>query len=571
MSVTAKHAEGYERRWWILVVLCMSLLIIGLDNTVLNVAIPTLVRDLGASNSELQWIVDAYILVFAGLLLTAGSISDRFGRRSVLSIGLGIFGIGSIASAFAVSATMLIATRAMMGIGGAMIMPSTLSILTNIFPPEERGRAIGIWAGVSGMGIGLGPLIGGALLDNFWWGSVFLINVPIVIIAITAGRLIVPNSKAPNAPKIDPVGAGLSIAGLVSLVFSIIEAPTRGWTDPVILAGFALAAVILSIFVWWESHSDHPMLNVRFFENPRFTAASLSITLVFFAMFGSMFFLSQYLQFLLKYTPLQAGVRQMPVALVMIIVAPMAGLLVNKLGNKILVSTGMVVAATGLFMLSRTTVGSDYWNMLPSIIVLVIGMSLTMTPATESIMGSLPKEKAGVGSAMNDTTRQIGGALGVAILGSVFSSTYVSGFNSAAFSRLPAGMSGQIKSSVGGALEVAARIGGGAGQTLYHTAASSFITGMDRALVIGSLIALSGALIAMIWLPNRPEPDKAEQERMEKLYAERQHQPGTIESPAVVQIIDGSAPADRPVEEGPARERRPAEARIEAEFEGAEP
>ena len=517
MSVSTKHAEGYERRWWILVVLCMSLLVIGLDNTVLNVAIPTLVRDLGASDSQLQWIVDAYILVFAGLLLTAGSLSDRFGRRLVLSIGLSVFGAGSIASAFAVSAPMLIGTRALMGVGGAMIMPSTLSILTNVFPAEERGRAIGIWAGVSGLGIGIGPLIGGALLDNFWWGSVFLINVPIVLIAITAGRLIVPNSKDPNTPKIDPIGAGLSIVGLVSLVFSIIEAPTRGWTDPAILAGFAVAAVILSTFVWWEIRSEHPMLNVRFFENPRFTAASLAITLVFFAMFGSMFFMSQYLQFILGYSPLQAGIRQMPVALVMIVVAPFAGLMVNKLGNKILVCTGMTVAATGLFMLSRTAVGSDYWNMLPSIIVLVIGMALTMTPATESIMGSLPKEKAGVGSAMNDTTRQIGGALGVAVLGSIFNTIYTSGFG-ANLSRLPAAASGQVQSSVGGAFEVAARVGGGAGQAIVRMATSSFIDGMDHALVLGALIALGGALIALVWLPNRPEPDKAEQERMERLY-----------------------------------------------------
>ncbi len=520
MSASIKRDEVYRRRWWILAVLCMSLLVIGLDNTVLNVAIPTLVRDLHASNSQLQWMVDAYVLVFAGLLLTAGSLSDRFGRRLVLSIGLFVFGAGSAASAFATSASMLIGTRALMGIGGAMIMPSTLSILTNVFPAEERGRAIGIWAGVSGAGIGIGPLVGGALLDHFWWGSVFLINVPIVIIAITAGRLIVPNSRDPNVPPVDPVGAVLSITGLMSLVFSIIEAPNRGWTSPAILAGFTAAAVILFIFIWWEVHSDHPMLNLRFFENPRFTAASIAITLVFFAMFGSMFFMSQYLQFLLGYSPFQAGIRQMPVALVMMMVAPMAGILVSKLGNKVLVCTGMTVAATGLFLISRTTPGSDYWNLLPSMIVLVVGMALTMTPATESIMGSLPKEKAGVGSAMNDTTRQIGGALGVAVLGSIFSSTYASGFGSA-ISHMPAGVSEQVKSSVGGALAVAARMGGAAGQGLYRTAVSSFIAGMDRALVLGSLFALAGALVALIWLPNRPEPDSAERERMERVYVGR--------------------------------------------------
>ncbi len=513
-----EHGEGYERRWWILVVLCLSLLVIGLDNTILNVALPTLVRDLHASDSQLQWIIDAYVLVFAGLLLTTGSLSDRFGRRMVLGLGLLVFGSGSVASAFAASAPMLIATRGLMGLGGAMIMPSTLSILTNVFPPEELGRAIGIWAGVSGLGIGLGPLAGGYLLDHFWWGSVFLVNVPIVITAITAGRLIVPNSKDPSAPRIDPLGAALSIAGLVTLVYAIIEAPNHGWTDRTVLAGFVVAAAILGGFVWWELTSDHPMLNVRFFENPRFTAANVSMTLVFFAMFGSLFFLTQYLQFLLGYTPFQAGIRTTPVALVMIVVAPVAGLLVRRLGNKLLVTAGMAVAALGLFLMSRTTVGSGYGNLLPTIIVLVAGMSMAMTPATESIMGSLPKEKAGVGSAMNDTTRQVGGALGVVVLGSIFSSVYASGFG-AGLAQLPAAAVAQVKSSVGGAFAVAADIGGVAGRSLAGTAASSFVHAMDRGLVVGAVIALCGGLVALLWLPNRAEPDREEIARMERVYA----------------------------------------------------
>ena len=235
-----EHAEGYERRWWILGVLCVSLLVIGLDNTILNVALPTLVRDLHASTSQLQWLVDAYVLVFAGLLLTTGSLSDRYGRRYALAAGLVVFGIGSVLSAFAGSANMLIATRALMGIGGALIMPSTLSILTNVFPAEERGRAIGIWAGVSGLGIAIGPIVGGWLLSHFWWGSVFLVNVPVVIFALIAGRLIVPNSKDPSPNALDPVGAVLSIVGLVSLVYGIIEAPSHGWTSPQTLWTFGV-------------------------------------------------------------------------------------------------------------------------------------------------------------------------------------------------------------------------------------------------------------------------------------------------------------------------------------------
>jgi EmrB/QacA subfamily drug resistance transporter len=516
MSMVEAHPQGYERRWWILAVLCLSLLVIGLDNTILNVALPTLVRDLNASDSQLQWIIDAYVLVFAGLLLTAGSLSDRFGRRSALGIGLLVFGAGSVASAFATSASVLIGTRALMGVGGALIMPSTLSILTNVFPPGERGRAIGIWAGVSGLGIGLGPVVGGLLLDRFWWGSVFLVNVPVVIVAFVAGRLIVPNGKDPAAPRIDPVGVVLSVTGLVALVYAIIEAPSRGWTNGSELAWFAAAAVLLGSFVWWELQSDHPMLNVRFFENPRFTAANMSITLVFFALFGSLFFLTQYLQFILGYTPLQAGLRTAPIALVMIVVAPITGMLVHRLGNKVLVVAGMSVVAIGLFLMSRMTATSGYGLVLGSILVLASGMSLAMTPATESVMGSLPRDKAGVGSAMNDTTRQIGGALGVAVLGSVFTSAYSSGL-AGVLPRLSAAVGAQVESSVGAALGVARSIGGASGQGLANVAVGSFIDAMSRALVLGSLVALLGAAISLIWLPNRAEPDAEELRRIAEL------------------------------------------------------
>jgi EmrB/QacA subfamily drug resistance transporter len=522
MAMDVEHPEGYERRWWILGVLCLSLLVIGLDNTILNVALPTLVRELHATDSQLQWIVDSYVLVFAGLLLTAGSLSDRFGRRSALGIGLLVFGAGSIASAFASSASVLIGTRALMGIGGALIMPSTLSILTNVFPPSERGRAIGIWAGVSGLGIGIGPMVGGFLLNHFWWGSVFLVNVPVVIFAFVAGRLIVPNTKDPAAPRVDPVGVALSISGLVTLVYAIIEAPNHGWTNPAVVAEFAVAATLLVSFVLWELRSDHPMLNVRFFENPRFTAANLSITLVFFAMFGSLFFLTQYMQFILGYTPLQAGLRTAPIALVMIIVSPITGALVHRLGNKALVCIGMTVAATGLFLMSRMTASSGYVHVLESMIVLASGMSLAMTPATESVMGSLPREKAGVGSAMNDTTRQVGGALGVAVLGSVFTSAYTSGLGTV-LTRLPAAIGAQVESSVGAALGVAQRIGGTAGQGLASVATASFIHAMSRALVLGSAIALVGALVSLIWLPNRAEPDAEELRRIQALAAAERH------------------------------------------------
>jgi EmrB/QacA subfamily drug resistance transporter len=502
-----ENPEGYERRWWILGVLCLSLLVIGLDNTILNVALPSLVRDLHASTSQLQWIVDAYTLVFAGLLLTAGSLGDRFGRRSALAAGLVVFGGGSVLSALAGSSTQLIATRALMGVGGAFIMPTTLSILTNVFPPDERGRAIGIWAGVSGLGIAIGPVAGGWLLGHFWWGSIFLVNVPVVIFALIVGRLIVPNTKDPAAPKLDPVGAGLSIVGLVALVYGIIEAPAKGWGSVEILAAFAIAAVVLTAFVVWELRSDHPMLNMGFFRNPRFTAASVSVSLVFFALFGSLFFLTQYLQFVLGYTPLQAGIRVAPIAAVLMISAPISGRLVSKVGSKVLVAGGMTLVAGGLFVLSTATISSGYGLVLTGLLVLGLGMGMAMAPATDSIMGSLPLGKAGVGSAMNDTTRQVGGALGVAILGSIMSSVYASSFLVSA-GGVPAKVATAASSSLGAALQAGARIGGQAGEAVVTAAKSAFIQGMDRGLLVGAAVALVGAFVSLIWLPAwaRPVP-----------------------------------------------------------------
>jgi len=503
-----QNAEGYERRWWILGVLCLSLLVIGLDNTILNVALPTLVRDLHASTSQLQWMVDAYTLVFAGLLLTAGSLGDRFGRRYALAAGLAVFGIGSALSAFAGSGTHLIATRALMGVGGALIMPSTLSILTNVFPPGERGRAIGIWAGVSGLGIAIGPVAGGWLLEHFWWGSIFLVNVPVVVFALIVGQVLVPNTKDPEAPKLDPVGAGLSIVGLVALVYGIIEAPTAGWSSGQTLAAFGIAAVVLTAFVVWELRSNHPMLNVSFFTNPRFTAASISVTLVFFALFGSLFFLTQYLQFVLGYTALQAGIRVAPIAAMLIIAAPISGRLVSRVGNKVLVASGMAVVAGGLFLLSAATISSGYGLVLTGLLVLGLGMGTAMAPATESIMGSLPLGKAGVGSAMNDTSRQVGGALGVAILGSIMSSVYSSSL-AAATGGLSAEVAAAAGSSLGAALRAGAQIGGPAGEALVTAAKTSFTHAMDRGLVVGAAVTLLGALVSLIWLPAWARPQLA--------------------------------------------------------------
>jgi EmrB/QacA subfamily drug resistance transporter len=492
------------RRWWILGVLCLSLLVIGLDNTILNVALPTLVRDLHASGSQLQWIVDAYTLVYASILLTTGSLGDRFGRKGALNAGLAIFGLGSIASAFSGSAGQLIAARAVAGIGGALIMPATLSILTNVFPAEERGRAIGIWAGVSGLGIAIGPLLGGFLLEHFWWGSVFFINVPVVAAALLAGHALVPTSKDPTAPRLDPVGTVLGTAGLAGLLYGIIEAPAQGWTASGVIAGFVAGAVFLAAFIGWELTTDHPMLDVRFFENPRFTGASMAVTLVFFAMFGSLYFLTQYLQFVLGYSAMKAGAAFVPVALAMMIAAPSSAGLTARLGTKKVVAGGLAIVGADLLLLSRATTHSPYVFIALVLTILGVGMGTAMSPATESIMGSLPQAKAGVGSAVNDTTRQVGGALGVAVLGSLTASAYHSTMaGTAALRALPAPARAAAHDSIGGAAQVA-RLLGPRGTALAAQANAAFVHAMSHTVVIASVVAVLGALVALAFLPARP-------------------------------------------------------------------
>ena len=498
MDAAAIHA----RRWWTLAVMCLSLMVIGVDNTILNVALPTLVRDLDATTSQLQWIVDSYTLVFAGLLLTAGSLGDRFGRRRGLSIGLVVFGAGSVASAVAGSADHLIVTRALMGIGGALIMPATLSIISNVFTvPTERARAIAVWAGFSAMGIAIGPLSGGWLLEHFWWGAVFMVNIPIVGLALLGGRLFVPESKDPSPRALDPIGALLSIVGLVTLVWAIIEAPAQGWTHPTTLAAFVLAVVFLAGFIAWELHTDHPMLDVHFFADPRFSAASTAVTLVFFALFGSTFLQTQYLQFVLDYSALQAGLRVAPVALVLMMAAPLSARLVERVGTKAVVAVGLAIVSVSLVVLSLATVTSGYPPVLVSMLLMGLGMGMTMAPATESIMGSLPRAKAGVGSAVNDTTRQVGGALGVAILGSLLASTYASSLGSAA----PAA----ARASVGAALDLARQLGGDEGAALAASARSAYVDGMGVGVLVAAGVALLGALVALVFLPSRARMETA--------------------------------------------------------------
>jgi EmrB/QacA subfamily drug resistance transporter len=496
-----EEQQPYARRWWALAVLCLSLVVIGLDNTILNVALPSLVRNLGANASQLQWTVDAYVLVFAGLLLTMGALGDRFGRKRALQVGLVVFGAGSVASAFAGSAHVLIATRALMGAGGALIMPSTLSIITNIFPAAERGRAIATWAGVAGLGIVVGPVVGGWLLGRFWWGSVFLINVPVIATALLSGQALVPESKDPDATPLDPVGAALSIAALVVLVYGIIDAPKHGWASAPTLEALGLAVLLLAVFIGWERRVTHPMLQMDFFRNARFTAANVAITLVFFALFGTVFLVTQYLQFVLGLTPLEAGIRLMSVS-TLIVAAPLSARLVERFGTKAVVTSGLVLVAGSLWVMAGTSPADGFLRVGVAMAILGAGMGTTMAPATESIMGSLPLGKAGVGSAMNDTTRQVGGALGVAVLGSVLSSAYATRIGPV-LAGLPKGVAAVASDSIGATLRAAESLGP-AGAPVAAAARTAFVDAMGAAVMIAAGVALLGAATALVFLPSRP-------------------------------------------------------------------
>jgi EmrB/QacA subfamily drug resistance transporter len=502
---------AHRRRWWTLGVLSLSLIVISLDNTVLNVALPSLRSDLGASGTDLQWIVDAYMLVFAGLLLTAGALGDRFGRKRALTGGLIVFGVGSGLAALAADPAALIASRALMGVGAAFIMPSTLSILTHVFAPEERGKAIGIWAALAGLGIAIGPVAGGWLLEHGDWHLVFVVNLPLVAAALAAGRFLVPESRDPRQARLDPLGAILSTAALSTLLYAIIDAPQRGWTDPLILAAFAVAVALGAVFAAWERRAPQPMIDLALLRNPRFSGASSAIALLFFALFGFMFIITQYLQSVLGYDALQAGVRMLPIAGGLVVASGLSSHLQHVLGTKVLVSGGLVVVAAAMLWLSGADAQTSFGMLGSAIALLGVGIGMAMAPATDSVMGSVPSDHASVGSAVNDATRLVGGAVGVAVLGSLLASNYRDGMNDAV-REVPAPAADAASGSVGGALEIAARAGGAAGQALHDAALAAFVDGMQTTLLVAAAVALAGALSAARFLPSRAPASAASQE-----------------------------------------------------------
>ncbi|MFH9228825.1 MFS transporter [Streptomyces lydicus] len=502
----------HRRRWAILYTLMLSLLIVVLDNSILNVAMKTIATPrptgLGATQSELEWAINAYTLVFAGLLFTSGLLGDRLGRKKVLLFGLAVFGAGSVLAAFAGSPTQLIAFRAVMGLGGAFVMPATLAVLMNVFERDEQPRAIGIWAGGVGLAIAIGPIAGGLLLDRFWWGSVFLVNVPIVLIALTAMLILVPDSRDPAPGRMDPVGVLLSVVGLVLLVYGIIKGgQLADFTDPQVVGTVAGGLVVLGVFVVHQKRSDHPSIDIGYFRKPAFSAAVAAIALVFFSLMGVTFFIVFYVQSVRGYSPLQAGLLILPLAAAQLIFAPRARLAVDRFGARAVCTFSMFVVADTMVGLLLLDTDTPLWVMEALFFLQGAAMAHIMPPVTVAIMQSLPREKAGSGSALNNVFRQVGGTLGVAVLGSLLSTTYRDRIQGRldALPGLPAAARHAAGESIEATLGLAAGMGP-AGRPLAAAADRAFLHAMHVTALCSAAVSIVGALVVLAFLPGKMEP-----------------------------------------------------------------
>ncbi|MBO2448045.1 MFS transporter [Actinomadura barringtoniae] len=483
-----------RRRWWTLAVLCLSLLVIVVDTTIVNVAIPTLASDLHVGSTALTWIVDAYTLVFAALLLPAGSLGDRFGRHHALAGGLLIFGAGSLGAALSTTATELIVWRGVMGIGAAFAMPATMAVLTATFTvPAERAKALGIWSAVSGLGVAIGPTAGGWLLQHYSWSAIFAVNLPIIAIALIAGHFLVPPSVAPHRPRLDPVGAVLATAGLGTLTYAIIQASDSGWGSTSTLVRFAAAAVLLAVFAASQLRSDHPMLDLGLFRNARFTSAAVAVMVLFFGLGGYTFVLTQIYQFILGYSPLGAGVRSLPAAVMIMVGAPLGTRVAARFGNRAAITTGMLTAAAGLAFFALASGDTGYAHYLIASAATSLGIGLTMAPAIETVMSSLPPAKTGIGSAVSNTTRNLGTVLGVAVIGSIAATTYTR--------TMPSGTAGS--DSIGAAAAVAHHLPAPAAQALHTTASDAFVHGADLGVIATAAIVLITAVLTFRHLPGK--------------------------------------------------------------------
>jgi EmrB/QacA subfamily drug resistance transporter len=493
--------ESYARRWNTLGVLSLSLVIIGLDNTILNVALPTLQEEFDASASKLQWMVDSYPLVFAGLLLVFGTLGDRFGRKLALQVGVSIFGLASLAALVADSSNQVIAVRAAMGVGAALIMPATLSIIANLFTGAERGKAIGIWAALAAIGIGLGPLAGGLLLEWFDWWSVFLVNVPFAVVALLLGIWLVPESRDPKPGSFDLLGAVLSTVGFSLLVYAIIEAPERGWLSGLVLGSFATTIVLLVGFFWWERHTSDPMLDLSFFRSAPFSVGTAAVSVAFFALFGSIFALTQYLQFAHGYSAIGAGAVMSPIVLGLMLGAGSSSKAAARLGIARVVAAGLTVLAILLALTTLWDPDTGALALLAWFFGLSLAMGWIMAPATDAVIGAVPAAKSGVASATNTVARMVSGALGVAVIGSLINSMYSTDVQGT-LGGLPPDAATAAEGSIGAANAIAGQLSPDAASSLLATAGDAFTDAMGIGLLVAAVLAAIMAVLVVRFLPS---------------------------------------------------------------------
>ncbi|HEX5302088.1 MAG TPA: MFS transporter [Streptosporangiaceae bacterium] len=499
----------------ILVTLCLAALAINLDTTIVNVALPALVRQLGATTIGLQWVVDAYNLVFAALIVAAGSLGDRLGRKGMLLAGLGVFGAASLAGSFAASTGQLIAARALMGLGAAMMFPATLSLLTNVFTERrERATAIGLWGASAGVGVALGPIAGGWLLERYWWGSIFLFMVPIaaVVAALVAWR--VPGSRDPYAPRLDWRGLALSGIGMSLVIYGVIQAPGWGWASVTTIGVLAAGVAVLGLLVAAERATASPMIDVGLFRDPRFTAASVSVAISFFVLLGFIFLITQYMQVVHGYSPLSTGVRLLPVAATVAAASTIGTRLAVRLGNKIIVAGGLALVCAALAWISTSSQATSYGIIAAQMVMFGLGLGLTQAPATEAIMGAVPKEKAGIASGVNGSTRLFGGTLGVAVIGSVAASLYTSRLTALLPAGLPAPALAAARGSVGGAADAAGQLRRAGlpspARALDQASVSAFLHSLTGGCVVAAAVAAAGVVLVAGFLPGRPRPEQAQ-------------------------------------------------------------
>ena len=500
------NPDAYTKRWWILGALCLALLGVMLANSSLNMALPQMAADLSLTQLELTWIVNIYTLVFASLLFIAGAVGDRYGRKIALQIGMAIFTAGSLYAGFlAQTGVELLIARAVMGIGGAFVMPTTLSIINNTFPKNERARAVAIWSAVAGIGMMIGSVISGVLLEHFTWHSLFYFSGTIAVIGLVANHFLVRESKDEEESPVDWLGGVLSSLAIFGIVYGVTEAPSVGVTDPLVAAGLTSGAVALIAFILWERHTKSPMLDMNLFKNRGFAISSLTLTLVFLAMAGVFFSMSQLMQLVMGYSPLESSLLTIPLMLPMMFISPLIPNIVKKIGARFTISAGLAITAIAFVVMTTWTSDLTYWHLFGTLIVMFFGITLAMTPSTNILMASVPRNRSGMGSAMNDTTRELGGALGVAVLGAILSATYTKEISSVT-DKFAEPVKVGLESSLAVALQVAENLGP-ATESVVKAAESAFVSGMAHAAMVAAGIIFAAAATALVGLPRHTSKD----------------------------------------------------------------